>query len=100
MVYQLLPDVYVKVADVDIAELSRVDEGLCDEIGKKGDHLAFRNDRGDDVGTSYFKHRGYFQGFFCKLLVKHTAVALTVFGENKRLVYYVVDAYILHFCVF
>ena len=58
VVDQLLPDVSVNVAHVQVAELSFGDIGLGYKIGKVGDHITFGEKMRDDIGSPDFQNRG------------------------------------------
>ena len=48
MVDELLPDIYLHIANVKVTKLSRFDGFAGYKIGQKGDHIAFRYDMRND----------------------------------------------------
>ena len=55
MVDELLPDLDLHIADVEVAKLARLDELARDEVGEVGDHVTFRDDVCDDVGSFFLE---------------------------------------------
>ena len=55
MVDELLPDLGLHIADVEVAKLARLDELARDEVGEVGDHVTFRDDVCDDVGSFFLE---------------------------------------------
>ena len=100
MVYKLLPDVDIHIADVEVAESAGFNVLLRDEIGQIGYHVALAEDVGDYIGAPYLKVGGYVDRLFRKLPVENSAVALAVFGQNESLARDVLHPQALSSCVF
>ena len=85
MIDELLPDIHLEVADVEVDELSLCDEATGDEVGEEGDHIFPRQERGDDVRPAYLEDGKDLQRALSKLAVKDAAIALAALGEDEGL---------------
>ena len=92
MVDQLLPDVGLHVAHIQLHQLLLLHGFGNGEAGQVGDAvLAFLQQADDEVGTTQLQHGGDIQGAFGQLLIEEAAVAHALFCEDEGLVGKVMD---------